>query len=380
MIAERCRPGRGGPAGADIPSQGRKGFPGLVSFHGWRRWSLAYPKAIAVLLVVMLPLVGLSQVSAHPRSNLEIDLNHQDLAADTYVLTVEAPGDFHVTGDESVGISFSATFDEPRQDAGLLMGVVRGWDDKDCQPSPQDDPCFFRYRTESLKDATDVTLQPTKDVPRFKVDEDQDAIVGVSDLLAWNGKVHFEHETRDGDLPATFRLIVSVPTADTLDIDVHLHANRSLTYTETWFDGGFFLTGEDMRPAVHVDTVAGGTASYGAKLVHVPGGQRTYAAMGPGNHGEVQVPNPLTGNECHTCPETYPTAGGGSWGMFYPNGNSQAVVVGAGVATPGQAITIQSLIRVLGSAQHGAFEFWTNEYVMGPHNDIYVIGFHGPLD
>lgn len=331
---------------------------------------------IAILLVV--PLFALGQADAHTRSNLEIDTSHQGLAADTYVLTVSSDGTFHVTGDDSVGITVTAKFDQAQQDVGILEGVVRGWTGITCQPSFADDPCLFRYRTISLKDATDVTLQPTNDLPGFQMDTDQDGIHKVQETIAWGRQVTFEHH-KGGDRAVTFRMMVSVPGADKLDVDVHLHSNESLTFTEDWFYGGFLVTGEDMDPPVHADTAAGGTVSYGAKKVQVPTGQRTFAAMGPGSHGQLQIPNPLTGDECATCPETYPTFGTGNWGVDYPDG-TRASAIGAGVATPGAPITVQSLIRILGSEQAGGFDFWTNEYVMGPHNDIYVIGFHGPLD
>lgn len=273
-----------------------------------------------------------------------------------------APGSYvNVTGHYAFTGNFSG---EPRQHAGGVRGVVQFFDGKRCFNQHGYSPCFVDHAGVSRQDATDARVH-TDSFGGFTFENDPNAMAfgSATGQLAWNSGTRFE-VPQDSD-HLTLRFFISIPRAEKLDVDVHIHSPHDISMQDwTVHDGGFMVVGEEFDPATHVDTLAAQYMANGQHDEALTSGDRIYAGFGPSWYGETQV---QFANQIVN--PTHNTAARSDLSFHHPNGNTRSEITYA--ASGAGALT------VAGQDEVGTYGFQVNEHLGSGPEDVYLVGWKG---
>lgn len=331
------------------------------------------PWRLFVVGALVTPVVFGAVVDAHPGStSWLIDVDHTGLVADTYMFSIRVDKSFNIVGPSHFEVSAAYGLNNTQQDAAAVVGVVRFIEGISCVTAAGDDPCFMALSGASLKDSGDVQVavnDPT--TVTFERDTDRLAWGGVTTRVEWTGTNGFQ-KAHPSDSHVTFRFFVSVPGAQRLDVDIHIHAEGPSPVAmndEVWHKGGFRYVGDELEPTARADTMAAnamvqGEATYDFQPATPP--QRLYAIFGPTTVG-VSVINAGT-----TVALTHNTATAADYGIDLANGNTRY----------GTYLAFQGLAGypfVAGEDTPGDYRFFANWEASAGPSEMMAVGFDGEI-
>lgn len=327
--------------------------------------------AIALLSTSLLALAAPATAHADGRP-VRIDRQATFDGADTYMFSIRideaTDGDhfniangsfFHVKGWYVDGNGSG----QPTQHAAGMRGVIQYHTGLDCPPESDNvDPCFMDIAGVSKKDLSETRIHTGQDGGFvFETDPNSWAWGSAEGEIVWD-------QARRFDVPAgadqlTVRFIMTIPGADQIDVDLHIHSPHDISIRDTLVTNqGFAHSTNDFEPATHVDTWAAEAMTGGQKTVNVPSGDRLYAGFGPSWFGDSQT---FTGTGLHN------TASVSDLHVEEPDGDETGgIAVAAGGAPQ---------ILVPGSTQDGDWRFEIQKHAgVGPQ-DVYLVGHKGPV-
>lgn len=364
--------------------------------------------ALALVLVISVaaPLV-LATPSPAP---LQISVVNKVVTGDTYMFSIRHAGSFNLLGDSSFIVK--GTYPTGGvQDEAAVIGVIKYVHSASCPPAATGDPgpCFLAQVGRTMKDVAvgsspnhladlTVDLNPNTNLV-FSREHDHGAFNTLTTGVEWSGVRGFQKNASDpAGHQVTYRFFVTVPGADRLLVNIHLHSHQTLAIKdEVWHAGGFAFWGDDYN-AMRADSMPAevligspdvcGSNACGIATVHQPAGTPTnylYGTMGPTPTGVYIVHNHLNGFTCvgpgtgpFQCPVPFlPTATAGQYGYF-SNTESQAVILGASAELNAFVLSPQFIV-VLGSKTTGAHNFWVNYHAGAGSQDLLSAGFTGPI-
>lgn len=324
---------------------------------------------LAVLLVAaLLPASGLA--ADEGPSSVRVDVDRTIEGADTYmlVLRVQSGEDGLDTFEISPGSSFEVeghfAGEGPAslpQDAAVVRGVVRYTSHLDCAPPDSDhpDPCFMDPYAESIKDARDAQVHAG--AADFHQDPNASGWRSANTAISWDRPIHLEVPGPQDEM--TIRIFASIPGAQSLDVDVTLRSPQSLETYEVVHAGGFVASGSDFVPQATLAGPAANAMAAGESAVDLDTpGNLLYAAFGPSWNGTTVVG-----------PVEQDARGLGVSNLAYEPPASDTL--------GGTAVGIGSFSGFLipGAIQKGTHSFRVNAHAgIGPQ-DIYLVGFKGPV-
>ncbi len=354
----------------------------------------------SVLVVGSAPLLlpgSLSHTSGQP---LAIDQVTTHAGADTYMFSIlveESDGIAYPARDGSDtvpgftirnGSFFKLTARLPSlaaaQDIGILAGVVRFERDADCPG------CFMDICEGTIRSGSGVFISSDKACTSSAKD-DGDVRLGISSTditleenhvgqggngtdvtvrIDWAGR--HDHPIPGDSDRIKLRVFVSIPGATEITAHTHIHSTEPITvHDDIAHDGGFLRHGSDYQPVVHADTVAASAMVAGETVVTVPespAGQRMYATQAPSWFGTTVVSPPLFNTVAVLSHNTLAVS---DHGVEKPNGNILSTTSYAALGTGG--------IDLVSAEQTGDYRFFVNAHAgIGPQ-DLFAVGFVGPL-
>lgn len=329
------------------------------------RLGVPAPMRLAVLLVAVLGLAALVPLAdttgaTESEEPLRIDRQATFADADTYMISIRTTEpSFDITRHSRIVVeaAYPVSNGSAPDEAAGMTGVVQYHSGVDCPPwrTGGFDPCFMTASGIPIKEAWDARV----DAGPFTFEQDPDVwgFRSVTASIEWDANRTFEKPTGADQL--TIRAFVSVPEAQALDVNVHIHSPDDISiHEETVTDTGFFSSGEDFDPSVGADTMAASAMVDGRETVDVDGAsERLYAAFGPSWHGVSATGNVAVNHN---------TAAASNIAYEDPSGER----------TSGTALGLGSWSGILlpGTDQTGTHSFEVNAHAGAGPQDPYLIG------
>ncbi len=319
------------------------------------RTTIALLAALAMIATPMLP------ASAHsPDDPDKFHAIHEDQPdADTYIVRFRADEAFKIKNGSRLHVTASYPSNASTQDIAGMLGVVRYF-------SGSCSSCFISAFGDSTKDDRDYTIE-TRSPATLSVSNDPNgkAVASMTWSILWNQDAFFEGPG-SGASQVTYRIFFTIPTATDLRVDMHMHTNKPIELVgDIAHDGGFLFRGSDYQPEAYLDTAAGSATLDGERIVNLPDNpdDRLYAVHSPSWYGTSGLFGSIYG--------TYNTLAVGNYGVEFPDGSINA---GTGVAAFGPSGPL-----VLNAQDSGPYRFFVDAHAgLGPQ-DMYTVGFKGPL-
>lgn len=376
----------------------------------WQRWLAV---ATAMTLLASTAVVVPDQGAAAPATTITETASVSGV--DTYVLSVTSTSDLTFTQKSKIVVTGAFDKADRLQRISAMVGTVQGHRTEDCGGDDdhgtsagyenddgsaeatvhtnRGDPCFIGLYGSTIEDASAGDLD----------DEPGDAKVTTGPLVDLTAEAGHDHGAFESlttgvvygegvDLPGpgsdstvTYRFIVTVPAAESIDVNVDLHLDGdNVQATSTTFEGGFAFWGTESG-AAGAD-VPGANAWYGFtgcgqgcgdQSVPLrssdPSGTRLYGAMGPTWGGHYILHDHVDEGWCVDCLGPIPTAATGSYGVSAPPGEfSQHAILSPGVSTGGAPLPPP--IRIVGADSPGWYTFWINAYAGTGNQDLLAVG------
>lgn len=294
----------------------------------------ALPLACVLAVAALVPLGG-PAAAGNSWAPAQIDVDETHVGADTYMVTVRTQDDgFEIKENSHLEVTADYTLNgSPATDESAnVRGVVQYNTGLNCAPTGQADPCFMDATGVSIKDVWDVRA----DVGPLTVEQDPGSrgFSSATSGVWWDDNTTFHRPPTADQL--TIRIFVSLPGADAIHVDLHVHSPDPISiHDETVTDTGFMASGEDFAPTAGADTAAASVMVDGRETVHVDGDtERLYAAFGPSWYGATAA-GPIVAehntaaasNIAYEDPsgDRYPATGvtAGSWGGILVPGSEE---------------------------------------------------------
>lgn len=330
--------------------------------------SLLFVLAGAVLAVTLLAVASpTSAGSSH--APVAIDVDRTIDGADTYLFSIrinESEGDpskFEIANDSHFRVKghYAVNGSPARQDAAAIQGVIQYQHGLDCPPASGGwDPCFMSGSGVSKKDTWDA--RATAGPLTVENDPNYWGWEAANTGIDWWENRTFEIPNDADQL--TIRFFISIPDAERIDVDVHIHSPQNISIRdEVVSDGGFYATGEDFQPAASADTAPTSAMVDGrATVQHPDNGDRLFASFGPSWNGATAS---------GFVAARHNTAAVSNIAYEDPAGDRTSGIA-YGLGGPGG-------ILIPGSEQAGTHIFDVNAHAgLGPQ-DIYLVGYQGPI-
>jgi hypothetical protein len=330
-----------------------------------------HAKALVGLVLLAAAFVPMAAPAQAGLANepLEIDEETTITGADTYMFLLRVdpsqgdPDHFEIAEDSYFNVTghFSTANGSAPQDLAGMQGVVQYNTGLDCEPADDSypDPCHMVSEGVSIKDTQDVRVEAGPFT--FEQDPDYWGYSQATASIAWEEDNLFEMP-RDAD-QLTVRFFITIPGADWIDVEVHVHSPQELEiYESIANDGGFLATGEDFDATAGVDTMPASAMAAGQETVELDGADdRLYAGFGPSWYGTSATPGvALSHNTAAVSNIAYEDPAGERI-----SGTAYGVGSWSGILVPGSDLL-------------GTHTFEVDAHAgVGPQ-DLYLVGYEGP--
>lgn len=329
-----------------------------------RRLSTA---VIALILVgSSLAVAGASQATETSKHPVEIDLHRNFSGSDTYMFSIRSTTDFNIANGSFFKVK--GWYVTPngtgsaRQHASGLRGVISYINGTTCfSPEQNRDPCFMGHAGLSKGDVSEARV--TVGNFTFKSDPNWRAWGSANGSIRWDTATKFEKPA--GADQVTIRFLLSIPGAERLDVDVHIHSPHNISIRNwTAHDGGKTWTTEDFDPTARAETTPVEAAVDATHVVNFDPAKRErfYGSFGPSWVGETQTVG-LRGQ--------HNTAAVSRLFYTHPNGNTHG---GTGVAVVGAPE-----LHVQGEDMPGPYRFEIEQHAGAGPQDVYLVTTRGPI-
>lgn len=313
--------------------------------------------------------------AAHPSGpGTLVDATRTLDGADTYMFSIRTDRSFNVLPGSFFEVSGTYPANASVQDAAAIVGIVRSVSSS-CPTAAGTHSCFVGGAFHPIRDDGDVQVA-TSGPLTFEVQRDPNAAKwgGGTVRVDWQAVTGYQ-KPAPSDPSVVFRFFASVPGAEQLDVQVHLHINStsatpvSLT-GEVAHAGGFAFVGEDYAPLARAETfpATGMVAGEAVRTLTQDGGalERLYAVEAPSWYGVSVLDLGALFLVTHN------TASTGDYGVTLPDGRTgYGGLVQVGGTDPG--------VAVVGAAAEGPYRFFVNANAgVGPQ-DLFTAGFLGPV-
>lgn len=325
--------------------------------------------ALSILVLLAAGLPPASPASAgSSEDDLQIDVERTISGANTYLFSIRIdpstgdPDHFEISNDSHFTVKAYYDRNGTQQEATGVRGVLEYNSGLDCAPrgSNHVDPCFMDASGVRIQDLWDARVEAGGFT--FENDPDLWAWESATGSINWTEDQRFELPHDANQL--TVRFFMSIPGAEWIDVDVHIHSPQDISmHHEVANDGGFAVNGEDFDPTLGVDTAPASVLVDGREQIQFDGEEnhRLYATFGPAWRGLTTAGNIAVSHNAFAASNIAYEA---------PDGERTSRTALAAGGSSG--------ILVPGSNEVGTHSFEVNTHAgVGPQ-DIYLIGYKGP--
>lgn len=372
--------------------------------------------SLLALALVTAAIVPLGPAASHSGSD-RFDIQH-NVTGDAYVLSITLADPVELTGGSELTVQASytgqsvdkegayiatqdprtlvrpdATFQEdaPREHGSALVAFLEETNLGTEEATGDSDTDFQRGFGVSVDDLSGARLAVRDPVHQIvHRDPQQAGLNGLQIDLAWNAD-SYELPGPASSNEVTYHLLVSVPGAQWIDVDGHLHLSPSANVTSTSHhignEGGFMYVGEDFGYDQRIET-AGASLARSGTVAHdfqqTDGDEHLYAHLGPSETGSTATRTLLFGGSTLLAATT-PNLSFGDYQITDPDGATHRVpdcvgVVGESVRCPQFSIGASNGPRIVGSTLEGTYTFEVDRHFSVPAGDMVATGYEGPLE
>lgn len=363
----------------------------------------------ALLFAGLLPVAPAASHSGSDRVDVD-----DHVETDTYVLSITVSGDVELAAGSQIAVRASYTgsdvssggaavaageplvFARPdvtfqnasRQHGSALVAFLEETNLGTEAATEDTSTDFQRAFGASVNDLTDARL--TLRQPQSLQAERDPQIVGLNGFridVQWSND-HTLHGPDTDAAEVTYRLLLSVPEAQWIDVEGHLHLSPPGNLTGTSSigdDGGFLYVGEDFTYDQRIETGLASAARNGeATHDFQPAGEEyLYAHVGPSGNGHTATQATLFGSPLRMGATT-PNAAVGDYRITEPDGDTHEVPKCAGAA--GESVRCQFSIAssngpsLTGATDPGIYTFEVDHQAGATAEDVFATGYAGPLE
>jgi hypothetical protein len=302
--------------------------------------------------------------------------------------SVDGGGSYVSSQSPTVVASPDVTFDDyaSRQHGSALAGFFEGATRSLEDAAEETDAEFDRGFAASVNDLNDLQVV-TREPVSATVDQgpNEGALNGMEVTIDYNDNFTLPGPA-DGAASVTYHLYVTVPGAQWISVDGHLHLPASVQTSAIGHEGGFELVNEDFAYDQRVETSQASAARQGtATYTFEPSkDEYLYAHMGPSNLGTT-ITSARVGSSQYLYGATTPNVAFGDYRIQFPDGSVDEVpeclgAAGFGVQCPQFSLSASNGPDVIGSQLAGTYEFVVDRQAGANAEDLFVTGFEGPLE